>query len=157
MQNQHCLPFHHSDLEIVCLTTGKSWFGVSGIKGTSLFTEGLWKVKKWMRVIKDRTKYSSGEVAGITSRLMLADTFGKPVSCRKKSIKRSSAKFCLVSGQEKSFPVCGLHFQTIYFVLSSIMSTCNTVFPGFSKAQAKVRQVAAHLLSNGVPEGFCHL
>lgn len=122
VQKQHCLPFHHSDLGIVCLTTEKSWFGVSGIKDASLFAEGFWKVKKWMRVIKDRAKYSSGEAAGITSRLMLADTFGKPVSYKKSSSKRSSAKFCLVSGQEKSFGVCGLHFQTIYIALSSIMS-----------------------------------
>lgn len=116
VQNQRCLPFHHFDLGIVCPTTEKSWFGVSGI------TEGFWKVKKWMRVIKDRAKYSSGEAAGITSRLMLADTFGKPVSYKKSSSKRSSAKFCLVSGQERSFRVCGLHFQTIYIALSRIMS-----------------------------------
>lgn len=146
VQNQPCLPFYHSDLEIVRLATGKSWSGVSGIKGTSLFT-GFWKVKKWMRVIKDRAKYSSGEAAGITSRLMLADTFGKTVSYRKKSSKRSSAKFCLVSGWEKSFDVCGLHFQTIYIALSSRMSTCNTKFPGFSSAQAKVQADRWQLIS----------
>lgn len=61
-----------------------------------------------MRVIKDRAKYSSGGVAGITSRLILADTFGKPVSYKNNSGERSSAKFCLFSGQEKSFGVCGL-------------------------------------------------
>lgn len=84
VQNQHCLPFHHSDLGIVCLTTGKSWFDVSGIKGTSPFSEEFWKVKKWMSVVKDRAKYSSGEAAGITSRLMLADTFGSLLLKREK-------------------------------------------------------------------------
>lgn len=110
-----------------------------------------------MSVVKDRAKYSSGEVAGITSRLMLADTFGKPVTYKRKSSRRSSAKFCLVTGQEKSFGVCGLHFQTIYLALSSIMSTCNTVLPSFSNAQARIRHVATHLLSNGAPEAFCCL
>ena len=63
-----------------------------------------------MKVIKDRAKYSSGEVAGITSRLILAHAFEKSVSY-KNSGERSSAKFCLVSGQEKSFGVCSLQFQ----------------------------------------------
>lgn len=111
MQSQHCLPFHRSDLGIACSTTEKSWFGVPGIKGKLLFIEDFWKVEKWMRVIKDRAKYSSGEVAGLTSRLILADTFGKPVSYKNNSSERSSAKFCLVSGQEKSSGVCGLQFQ----------------------------------------------
>lgn len=93
------------------LTTQKSWFGVSKITGKSLLIEGFWKVGKRMRVIKDRAKYSSGEVAGIISRLILADTFGKPVSYKNNSDERSSAKFCLVSGQEKSFGVFGLQFQ----------------------------------------------
>lgn len=31
-------------------------------------------------MIKDRAKYSSGKVAGITSRLILADSFGTPVT-----------------------------------------------------------------------------
>lgn len=110
-QNQHCLPFHHADLGIAGPTTEESWFGVPGVKGKSLFIEDFWKVEKWLRVIKDRAKYSSGEVAGITSRLILADTFGKPASYKNSSGERSSAKFCLVSGQKKSFGVCGLLFQ----------------------------------------------
>lgn len=110
MQNQHGLHFYHSDLRIACSTTEKSWFGVPGIKGKSLFIEGFWKVEKRTGVIKDRAKYSYGEVAGITSRLILADTFGKPVSYKNNS-GESSAKRCPVSGQEKSFGVCGLQFQ----------------------------------------------
>lgn len=106
---------------------------------------------------EDRAKYSSGEAAGITSRLMLADTFGKPVSFKKNSSKRSSAKFCLVSGQGKSFGVCGRHFQTTYIALSITVFTCNNVLPSFSNGQARLGQMATHLLSNGVPEAFCPL
>lgn len=128
MQSQHCLPFHHSDLGIACPTTEKSWFGVPGSKGKSLFVEGFWKVKKRMRVIKDRAKYSSGELAGITSMLILADTFGKPVSYKHNSGERSTAKFCPVSGQEKSFWVCGLQFQMTWISLNSTMTICNAFF-----------------------------
>lgn len=111
MQNRHYLPSYHSDLGTACPTTEKSWFGIPGIRSKSLFIEGFWKVEKWTRVIKDRAKYASGEVAGITSRLTLADTFGKSVSYKNNSGETSSAKFCPVSGQEKSFGVCGLQFQ----------------------------------------------
>lgn len=79
-------------------------------------------------MIQDRAKYSSGEVAGITSRLILANALAEPVSYKNNSGERSSAKFCPVSGQEKSFGVCGLQFQMTCISLNSTMSNCNAFF-----------------------------